>query len=48
MMTSALLDILQKCTVKLSIPHQAGWGTGFCIDKGLIITCAHVLTYSPA
>jgi energy-coupling factor transporter ATP-binding protein EcfA2 len=35
--------LLQKCTVKLSIPGQRGWGTGFFVAPGLILTCAHVV-----
>jgi hypothetical protein len=38
-----LEDLLQQCTVKLSIPGQLGWGTGFFVDRGLILTCAHVV-----
>jgi Trypsin-like peptidase domain/NACHT domain len=36
-------DLLQRCTVKLSIPGQLGWGTGFFVATGLILTCAHVV-----
>ncbi|MGK7955602.1 MAG: trypsin-like peptidase domain-containing protein [Crocosphaera sp.] len=36
-------DLLQQCTVKLSIPGQLGWGTGFFVAPGLILTCAHVI-----
>jgi tetratricopeptide (TPR) repeat protein len=36
-------DLLQQCTVKLSIPGQQGWGTGFFVAPGLILTCAHVV-----
>jgi HEAT repeat protein len=38
-----LEDLLQHCTVKLSIPGQLGWGTGFFVAPGLILTCAHVV-----
>lgn len=38
-----LEELLQKCTVKLSIPGQRGWGTGFFVAPGLILTCAHVV-----
>ena len=42
-----LEDLLQHCTVKLSIPSQLGWGTGFFVAPGLILTCAHVVQRSP-
>jgi len=38
-----LEELLQQCTVKLSIPGQRGWGTGFFVAPGLILTCAHVV-----
>jgi len=38
-----LEDLLQQCTVKLSLPGQIGWGTGFFVAPGLILTCAHVV-----
>lgn len=38
-----LEDLLQQCTVKLTIPGQNGWGTGFFVAPGLILTCAHVV-----
>lgn len=36
-------DLLQHCTVKLSLPGHMGWGTGFFVAPGLILTCAHVV-----
>lgn len=36
-----LEDLLQQCTVKITIP--SGWGTGFFVAPGLILTCAHVV-----
>ena len=36
-------DLLPQCTVRLSIPGQQGWGTGFFVASGLILTCAHVV-----
>jgi HEAT repeat protein len=39
----SLENLLQQCTVKLSIPGQVGWGTGFFVAPGLILTCAHVV-----
>lgn len=38
-----LENLLQQCTVKLSIPGQVGWGTGFFVAPGLILTCSHVV-----
>ncbi len=32
--------LLQQCTVRLTIPGQNGWGTGFFVARGLILTCA--------
>ena len=36
-----LEDLLQQCTVKIIIP--GGWGTGFFVAPGLMLTCAHVV-----
>jgi HEAT repeat protein/energy-coupling factor transporter ATP-binding protein EcfA2 len=36
-----LEDLLQQCTVKIIVP--GGWGTGFFVATGLILTCAHVV-----
>jgi WD40 repeat protein len=36
-----LEELLQKCTVKITVPD--GWGTGFFVAPGLILTCAHVV-----
>jgi hypothetical protein len=33
--------LLQQCTVKLSI--VGGWGTGFFVAPGLVLTCEHVV-----
>jgi HEAT repeat protein len=40
---SQLEELLQQCTVQLTIPGQPGWGTGFFVAPGLILTCAHVV-----
>lgn len=40
---SQLEDLLQQCTVKLSLPGRSGWGTGFFVAPGWILTCAHVV-----
>jgi len=39
----SLETLLRDCTVKLSLPNQRGWGTGFFVAPGLILTCAHVV-----
>ena len=44
-MNSKLEDLLQQCTVKITAPGQIGWGTGFFVAPGLILTCAHVIKY---
>ncbi len=44
---SQLEDLLQDCTVRITIPGQGGWGTGFFVATGLILTCAHVVKRSP-
>ena len=36
-----LEDLLQQCTVKLNL--RSGWGTGFFVAPGQILTCAHVV-----
>lgn len=40
---SQLENLLQQCTVKLSLPGQMGWGTGFFVAPEWILTCAHVV-----
>ena len=42
-MNSELEKLLQRCTVKIAIPEQTGWGTGFLVAPGLVLTCAHVV-----
>ncbi len=41
-MVQRLDELLQACTVKITVPGQ-GWGTGFSVAPGLILTCAHVV-----
>ena len=36
-------ELLPDCTVKITVPGQVGWGTGFFVASGLILTCAHVV-----
>ncbi|MGB3519395.1 MAG: HEAT repeat domain-containing protein, partial [Elainellaceae cyanobacterium] len=36
-----LEELLQQCTVKITVP--GGWGTGFFVASGLVLTCAHVV-----
>lgn len=40
---SQLEDLLQQCTVKLTLPDRLGWGTGFFVAPEWILTCAHVV-----
>ncbi len=40
---SQIEDLLQRCTVKLTLPDRMGWGTGFFVAPGWILTCAHVV-----
>ncbi len=40
---SQLEHLLQQCTVKLTLPGRFGWGTGFFVAPGWILTCAHVV-----
>lgn len=42
-MTKNLEELLQSCTVKIIIP-DAGWGTGFFVAPGKILTCAHIIS----
>lgn len=42
-MEKQLEEFIQSCTVKLSIDGAGGWGTGFFVAPGLILTCAHVV-----
>ncbi len=38
-----LEELLQQCTVKLTLPGGIGWGTGFFVAPEWILTCAHVV-----
>ncbi len=42
-MAQRLDELLQDCTVKITVPDQVVWGTGFFVAPGLILTCAHVV-----
>jgi CHASE2 domain-containing sensor protein len=42
-MAERIEDLLKHCTVKLSVPGKVGWGTGFFVAPGKILTCAHVV-----
>jgi hypothetical protein len=42
-MVQRLDELLQICTVKITVPDHTGWGTGFYVAPGLILTCAHVV-----
>lgn len=39
----ALDKLLRSCTVRLAVPDKKGYGTGFFVAPGLILTCAHVV-----
>jgi vWA-MoxR associated protein C-terminal domain/Trypsin-like peptidase domain len=41
---SQIEDLLRRCTVKITVPD--GWGTGFFVAPGLVLTCAHVMQRS--
>jgi hypothetical protein len=43
--SKGLEELLQQCTVKLTFTGQSGYGygTGFFVAPGLILTCAHVV-----
>ena len=45
-MSQKLEELLKSCTVKISLPDQVGWGTGFFAAPGIILTCAHVVRES--
>jgi|GEM_PF-1668013 len=38
--------LLQNCTVRINLPNNLSWGTGFFITQDLILTCAHVVNSS--
>lgn len=40
---SQIDELLQQCTVKITLSTESGWGTGFFVAPGLILTCAHVM-----
>lgn len=40
-MPQRLDELLQDCTVKITVP--GGWGTGFFVAPGLVLTCDHVV-----
>jgi len=42
-MDQLLYELMQQCTVKLVLPDESDWGTGFFIAKAAILTCAHIV-----
>lgn len=42
-MEPSLYELLHQCTVRISSHGNAGYGTGFFVTPGLILTCAHVV-----
>jgi CHASE2 domain-containing sensor protein len=43
MVNHSVEELLQQCTVKITVPEQHGHGTGFFVAPRLILTCAHVV-----
>lgn len=43
-MDESLEQLLQQCTVKLTVANIDGCGTGFFVAPGLILTCNHVVS----
>lgn len=39
-------DRLQQCTVKVTVPGRSGWGTGFVVAQGVVLTCRHVVKHA--
>lgn len=42
-MGQPLENVLQHCTVKLTVPGKRRHGTGFIVAPGLLLSCAHVV-----
>src|SRR5690242_3164454 len=42
-MEQKLYELLHQCTVRVTVSGNAGYGTGFFVAPGLILTCAHVV-----
>ena len=42
-MGQPLENVLQHCTVKITVPDKRGHGTGFIVAPGLLLSCAHVV-----
>jgi hypothetical protein len=43
MIAQSLVELLQQCTVRLSVTGGQGHGTGFFVAPKTILTCAHVV-----
>src|SRR5258707_14318922 len=41
-----LVALLHTCTVRLAVAGKKGYGTGFFVAPGQIVTCAHVVEYA--
>lgn len=39
-------QLLRNCTVRITVPNRNGWGTGFFVAPGLILTCEHVVRHA--
>ncbi len=46
-MGQSLERLLQRCAVKIIVPGQRGWGTGFSVAPRQILTCFHVIKNAP-
>ncbi|MEL7355479.1 MAG: serine protease [Cyanobacteria bacterium J06560_6] len=42
-MQKRIEEILPECTVRIEIPGIEGYGTGFFVSRGTLITCKHVV-----
>src|SRR5258708_16982840 len=41
-MGQQLYELLRECTMRVSVLGKIGYGTGFFVAPGLILTCAHI------
>ncbi len=47
-MEEQLYKLFHQCTLRIAIPGKEGYGTGFFVAPGLILTCAHVIGDKPS
>ena len=48
LMGPGLYELLRECTARVSIQGMGGYGTGFFVARGLLLTCAHVVQQAQA